>query len=294
MQAMSSIVLALTKLKPCKESECGLIKLTDSLSSLYETWHRHHRYILQRIPWIKELKKVQVDPWIVTNCMNKGGFELLPSHSNWDQISLLPCCHFTMNNFLETRRRSRVKRRVRPEDVAPVRRRDDRRRRCDGLRGWAGCRKDRGGLERLEARSQRIAICTWHLNIAGRAGVVSEVVRRHQQMRMILWYHGVSRVTAGALGLRVAGGHQAMKVELVSVALAVHLRHDGLVVVIPVGECYQWLWHQRASDSPQSSAQFVVVHVRLVLLHAPSSGDLVRIDELELAGSACWRRNFHF
>lgn len=97
------------------------------------------------------------------------------------------------------------------------------------MRDSAGGRLNARRLERLEA--QRIAICTWHR--ARRARVVTEVVRRHQEMRMVLWYHGVGCVTAGALSLRVTGGHQPVKVELVGVALAVHLGHDGLVVVIP-------------------------------------------------------------
>lgn len=90
------------------------------------------------------------------------------------------------------------------------------------MRVSAGGRLNARRLERLEA--QRIAICTWHR--ARRARVVTEVVRRHQEMRMVLWYHGVGCVTAGALGLRVTGGHQPVKVELVGVALAVHLGHD--------------------------------------------------------------------
>lgn len=49
------------------------------------------------------------------------------------------------------------------------------------------------------------------------------VVRRHEQIALVL----VRRI-AGRLG----GGRQALEVELVRVALAVHLGHDILVVVV--------------------------------------------------------------
>lgn len=88
-------------------------------------------------------------------------------------------------------------------------------------------------------------------------------------------------VVVGNLGLRVGGRRHAgrlalrhrlgrlgesLEVELVGVALAVHLLHDVLVVVV--------------SERP---AKLVVVHVRLALALAPLPGHLVRIQQLELA-----------
>lgn len=72
-----------------------------------------------------------------------------------------------------------------------------------------------------------------------------------------------------ALRHRLGGLRQALEVELVGVALAVHLLHDVLVVIVP-----------------ERAAQLVVVHVRLALPLAPLPGHLVRIQELELAVAA--------
>ena len=58
----------------------------------------------------------------------------------------------------------------------------------------------------------------------------------------------------------------ALEVELVGVALAVHLGHDVLVVVVA-----------------QGAAQLVVVHVGLALALAPALGHLVGVGHLELA-----------
>lgn len=68
---------------------------------------------------------------------------------------------------------------------------------------------------------------------------------------------------------------QAVKVKFVRVALSVHLGHDVFVVVIA-----------------QSSAQFVVVHVRFTLAFPPPSGHLVRVYQFKLSigplpGDAC-------
>uniref|UniRef100_A0A1I8GJU7 Protein kinase domain-containing protein n=1 Tax=Macrostomum lignano TaxID=282301 RepID=A0A1I8GJU7_9PLAT len=68
---------------------------------------------------------------------------------------------------------------------------------------------------------------------------------------------------------RLHGLSQAGKVELVGVALAVHLGHDVLVVIVA-----------------QRPAQLVVVHVGLGLALAPASGHLVRVGQLELAVGA--------
>jgi len=64
----------------------------------------------------------------------------------------------------------------------------------------------------------------------------------------------------------VVGLRDALEVELVGVALAVHLGHDVLVVVVA-----------------QRAAQLVVVHVGLALALAPALGHLVRVRHLELA-----------
>lgn len=69
-----------------------------------------------------------------------------------------------------------------------------------------------------------------------------------------------------ALGHRLSRLGQALKIELVGVPLAVHLLHDVLVVVVP--ECPR---------------QLVVVHVGFALSFAPLSGDLIRVEQLELA-----------
>ena len=65
---------------------------------------------------------------------------------------------------------------------------------------------------------------------------------------------------------RLDGLGETDEVEAVGVTLAVNLRHDVLVVVVP-----------------QSSRQLIVVHVRLALPLTPSPRHLVRVDELELA-----------
>lgn len=60
-----------------------------------------------------------------------------------------------------------------------------------------------------------------------------------------------------------------LEVKLVGVALAVHLGHDVLVVVVA-----------------QGAAQLVVVHVGLALALAPALGDLIWVGHLELAVGA--------
>lgn len=65
---------------------------------------------------------------------------------------------------------------------------------------------------------------------------------------------------------RLRRGCQPLEIELVRVPLAVHLRHDVLVVVIP-----------------QGPRQFVVIHIRFRLPLAPSSRHLVGIGQLEFA-----------
>lgn len=135
--------------------------------------------------------------------------------------------------WLKTRRWSRVERCIWPKNVASVRRSDDW--------WWSnclircrGCGQD--GLDRrlqwLEAWSNWIAICTWHGDIHWWrcASVAAELVRVHQQVWMVFWYHWVRSVAALCLG--VTRRHQTVKVELVSVSLAVNLRHDWLIVVI--------------------------------------------------------------
>ena len=81
-------------------------------------------------------------------------------------------------------------------------------------------------------------------------------------------------VAAGGDGgrRRIARLHrlrQTGEVELVRVALAVHLGHDVLVVVVA-----------------QRAAQLVVVHVRLALAFSPASSNLVRVSHLELTRRA--------
>ena len=61
----------------------------------------------------------------------------------------------------------------------------------------------------------------------------------------------------------------ALEVELVGVAFAVHLGHDVLVVVVA-----------------QRATQLVVVHVGLALPLAPALGHLIRVGHLELAVGA--------
>lgn len=59
---------------------------------------------------------------------------------------------------------------------------------------------------------------------------------------------------------------QSLEVEFVGVSLAVDLGHDVFVVVVP-----------------QSPAEFVVVHVGLVLALAPFSGHFIGIHEFKFA-----------
>ena len=102
---------------------------------------------------------------------------------------------------------------------------------------------------RLERRERQ-------LEVVGMVRVVG--VAGQQEIRLVL----VRRRVGGRI-LRVA---QSAPVELVRVALAVDLRHEVLVVVVP-----------------QRARQFVVVHRRLVLALAPLLGHHFRVDHLELA-----------
>lgn len=72
-----------------------------------------------------------------------------------------------------------------------------------------------------------------------------------------------------ALGHRLGGLREPLKVELVGVALAVHLLHDVLVVIIP-----------------ERPAELVIVHVWLALTFAPLARHLVGVEQLELAVAA--------
>jgi hypothetical protein len=114
----------------------------------------------------------------------------------------------------------------------------------------------------------------------GRLRVGEARVATHEQVGLVLVggrCRGATRVNHGGGGVGGRGRHrrrlielrQAREVELVGVALAVHLGHDVLVVVVA-----------------QSAAQLVVVHVGLALALAPPPRHLVRIDELELAVGA--------
>ena len=67
------------------------------------------------------------------------------------------------------------------------------------------------------------------------------------------------------VGTGLHGLGQTGKVKLVGVAFTVHFCHDVLVVVIS-----------------QGPTQLVVVHVGLALPLAPTPGDFVRVDHLEL------------
>lgn len=58
----------------------------------------------------------------------------------------------------------------------------------------------------------------------------------------------------------------ALEVKFVGVALAMHLSHDVLVVVVA-----------------QSAAQLVIVHVGLALTLPPALGHLIRVGHFELA-----------
>ena len=110
----------------------------------------------------------------------------------------------------------------------------------------------------------------------GRAHVMT--VRGWQAVRVMV------RVLVGRVGKQVllelpleGGGvspglqhlGQPHEVELVGVALAVHLGHDVLVVVVA-----------------QGAAQLVVVHVGLGLALTPAARHLVRVHQLELAVGA--------
>lgn len=59
---------------------------------------------------------------------------------------------------------------------------------------------------------------------------------------------------------------QTNKIELVCVTFTVYLRHDVFVVVVT-----------------QGATQLVVIHVRLALSFAPTAGDLIRVNQLELS-----------
>jgi len=89
------------------------------------------------------------------------------------------------------------------------------------------------------------------------------VVGRHVgQVRGVLIHGGLG-------GVRLQCLSDAVEVELVGVALAVHLGHDVLVVIVA-----------------QRAAQLVVVHVGLALALAPAPRHLVRVGHLELAVGA--------
>lgn len=82
-------------------------------------------------------------------------------------------------------------------------------------------------------------------------------------MMLIGTNHAARRITT--LSLCLASGHQAVKVKLVCITLAVHLGHDILVVIVS-----------------ESSAQFVVVHVWLRLAFSPTFRHLVWVDKPKL------------
>ena len=88
------------------------------------------------------------------------------------------------------------------------------------------------------------------------------VVGRHEQLGLVL-------VGGRVGGRRLHRLRQAGEVIAVGIALAVHLRHDVLVVVVA-----------------QGATQLVVVHVRLALSLTPAPRHLVRVDQLELAARA--------
>ncbi len=101
-------------------------------------------------------------------------------------------------------------------------------------------------------------------------GVVVAVGRSEESAKI-----GHALVGAGEARIQaLADLHQGMEVELVCVALPVHLLHDVLVVVVA-----------------QCSAHLVVVHVGLGLALAPPPRHLVRVGELELTGGALPRDN---
>ena len=88
------------------------------------------------------------------------------------------------------------------------------------------------------------------------------MVGRHEQLRLVL-------VGGRVGGRRLHRLGESGEVIAIGVALAVHLRHDVLVVVVAKGP-----------------TQLVVVHVRLALPLAPAPSHLVRVDQLELAARA--------
>lgn len=80
-----------------------------------------------------------------------------------------------------------------------------------------------------------------------RVGMVSQMVLQMLPLHAGMWYaaassgmvmmligtnHATGRITT--LRLCLASGHQAMEIELVGIPLAMHLRHDVLVVVVTV------------------------------------------------------------
>ena len=105
-------------------------------------------------------------------------------------------------------------------------------------------------------------------NEAGQLGIGGVVVavgwpENAAKIRDTLVGAGQGRIQA------LADLHQGMEVELVGIALPVHLLHDVLVVVVAEGP-----------------AHLVVVHVGLGLPLTPPPCHLIRIRELELPGGA--------
>lgn len=89
--------------------------------------------------------------------------------------------------------------------------------------------------------------------------LVGVIARHVRQLAWVLVHGGL-----GGMGLQGLG--DAVEVELVGVALAVHFGHDVLVVVVA-----------------QGSAQLVVVHVGFALAFAPAPCHLVWVRHLELS-----------
>ena len=103
-------------------------------------------------------------------------------------------------------------------------------------------------------------------------------VGSHEQVRLVfvgdcgrrtIVHHGGGGGGGGGHRRRLIELGEAVKVEFVGVAFAVHFRHDILVVVVA-----------------ESARQLVVVHVGLALALAPLALHLVRVDELEFAVGA--------
>lgn len=115
------------------------------------------------------------------------------------------------------------------------------------------------------------------LVIGGRHGRRLLVHRRREKrgrVVVVVGYLGLGVCGRGYAGWlarshRLGGLGEALEVELVGVALAVHLLHDVLVIIVP-----------------ERPAELVVVHVRLALALAPLARHLVRVEQLELAVSA--------